>query len=93
MLKINIELTKKYFKKFQFLGLVIAIIFLGLILTGFLVSFLPAIVFFLFFVLEKYVFKINHMKEYTLLDIVATSLLYGFVTFMMILFLRKIFLN
>lgn len=81
MLTINMDMNKKHFKKFQFLGL---------ILTGFLVSFLPAIVFFLFFVLEKYVFEISHMKEYTLLDIIATSLFYGFLVFMIILFLGKL---
>ncbi len=91
MLKVDTNLTKRYFKKFQFLGLVVIIIFLGLILTGLIVSFLPGVLFFLFFVLEKYVFKLSHMEEFSLLDIIATSLLYGIITFLIILFLGKNF--
>ncbi len=91
MLKVDTKLTKRYFKKFQFLGLVVIIIFLGLILSGLMVSFLPGVLFFLFFVLEKYVFKLSHMEEFSLLDIIATSLLYGIITFLIILFLGKNF--
>jgi hypothetical protein len=90
MLKIDIEETKHFFKKFNFIILILILLFGGIFLSGFIVSFVPAIFFLIFFLFEKYTLKNEKLKKYNILDLVATSIFYGIIAFITLLFLNKI---
>jgi len=75
MLKVQNNDIRRFMKKFD---IVIFIFAIGIINMMFIAS-LPGIFIFIFFLFKKFILKSKNMKEYDLLDILVTSLLYGFI--------------
>ncbi|MFP4402240.1 MAG: hypothetical protein ACLFPL_03320 [Candidatus Nanoarchaeia archaeon] len=77
MLKFHTSDFKATVFKFRFLFSLILILFVSTLFTVVIVGFIPFILILSYFCIEKFALEIKELEEYSVLDLIITSIFYS----------------
>ena len=78
MLKIHTYDIKPILFRFRVLFLILFISAFSIIVGGVFVGIIPFLGFFLFFIFEKYILRFKELENYSIVDLLVTSIFHGF---------------